>query len=626
MEKAGWRNNAWGRLAAAWSARPWAGAVVVFLLALAVRLVFLAQWAHLPYIDAFSADAWVHEKWALEILNNGLLRHTAFYQSPFYPYFLAGFYKVFGHHPHWVFGLQAVVDAAGCVLIMQLARRCFGARAGLLAGFAAAFYRPFIFSTGLLTKETFVVFGTALFTWLALRADERGRRADFFFCGLAAGWTALSRSNILLLAPAALFWFWLRRGRADGPGVFLKNAALPLLLGVLLPLAPAAVHNYAASRDFVLVNYTGGFTFFIGNNPESDGTANFPLGINSDPLLEESQSAGMAEKLAGKKLKPSEVSAFWLRRGLGFIAEHPAKWAGLTALKFWFFWNWYEIPDNYDLQFVAEHFKSVLSLPLVSFALAGCLGAAGLFLCRAREISGLPLLLFWTYLASVLPFAVSDRYRYPALVFLLPAAAAAADRLITAAGSRQWRPLWKPFLAAAPLMLLCLARPPFNFRFGEAAGWTQLTAVYGARGEHGKALEAFDRALGTAPESVDEAAVINAAASLEALGRPGDALAFYGRWLEVYPGSSMLYNNSGVLLYRQGRIKEGVKMFEKSLALDPAPKNQYKNLFYGYAKLGDKKALQYGETALALFPADAEFARAVSAQRKKRGNSNFQVK
>ncbi|PIU20323.1 MAG: hypothetical protein COT18_02860 [Elusimicrobia bacterium CG08_land_8_20_14_0_20_59_10] len=335
--------------AAAWFARPWAPAAAVFLLALAVRCLFLVQWAQLPYIDAFRADAWVHDKWALEILENGLIRRTAFYQSPFYPYFLALFYKVFGHHPQAVFWLQAAADSAGCALIMSAARRCFGGRAGLLAGIAAALYRPFIFSTGLLTKETFVVFGTALFAWLALRADERGLRKDFFFCGVAAGWTVLSRSNMLLLAPAALFWFRLRRGPGKSARGFLTGAALPLLFGVLLPILPVTAHNYIASRDLVLVNYTGGFTFFIGNNPESDGTANFPAGISSDPLLEESQSAGLARRACGRKLKPSEVSRYWLRRGLGFIAAHPVKWLELTALRFWFFWSWYEIPDNYDL-------------------------------------------------------------------------------------------------------------------------------------------------------------------------------------------------------------------------------------------------------------------------------------
>jgi len=53
----------------------------VFLLAFGLRAVFLLQWLELPYLGALSSDAWAYDRWALEILDNGLLRHTAFYQS-----------------------------------------------------------------------------------------------------------------------------------------------------------------------------------------------------------------------------------------------------------------------------------------------------------------------------------------------------------------------------------------------------------------------------------------------------------------------------------------------------------------------------------------------------------------
>lgn len=594
----------------------WRPALAVFLPALAMRAVFLSQWLGLPYPGSLSADAWVHNKWALEILGGEFVRHAAFYQSPFYPYFLALFYKAAGYHPAWALCLQVLVDSLSCVLIMRIAQRCFGPRAGWLAGLGTAFYRPLIFGAALLTKETFVIFSTALFVLLVLRADERGRKRDYLYCGLAAGWSVLSRTNMLALVPAALAWLWLRRrGRPRRTG-FLTAAVLPMLLGVVLPILPATIHNYAASRDFVLVNSTGGFTFFIGNNPEATGTGTFPLGVSSDPLLEESQSTGLAEKSSGRPLKPSEASAFWFRHGLEFIADNPGRWLGLMAVKFWLFWNWYEIPDNYDLQFIAEHFNTVLKWPLVSFALAGALGAVGLFFCRWRETSGLLPLLFCAYLGPLLFFIVGDRYRLPALVFLLPAAAAALERLARAAAGLNFESVWKPCLAASPLILLCLVRTPFNLALGSAAGWAQLTCVYSERGEHARALDAFDRANDIDPAGIDDSTVIKAAASLESLGQAGAALDLYERWIRVYPKASMLYNNSGVLLFQLGRIKESVKMFERSLELDPAPSTQYRSLFYCYSKLGDKKkALKYGVAALAHSPQDAELERAVNSPR-----------
>ncbi len=590
----------------------------VFLLAFVLRAAFLLQWFHLPYIDSLCADAWANDQWALDILNGGLIRHRAFFQSPFYPYFLAAFYKLFGHEPRAVLWAQAGIDSVSCVILMSAARRCFGERAGALTGLAAAFYRPFIFSAALLTKETFVVFGASLFLSLCLRAAEKGRIRAYFFCGLAAGCTVLLRSNMALLIPAALLWFRLRRPEPDGSGGLKVGGALSLLAGAALAVLPATLHNFAASRDLVLVNSTGGFTFFLGNNPEATGLATYPAGVNSDPLLEESQSARLAEISSGRALKPSEASSFWFRKGLRFIADQPLRWLGLTGLKFWLFWNRYEISDNYDIQFIARHFTTILSWPLLSFALVGSFGAAGLFLCRFRQLSGLPLLLFLAYLFSILPFLISDRYRLPVVVFLLPVAAAAAEHLAAALAKFEWRAAWKLLLPASPLIFLCLSPAPINMRSDEAAGWGQLAAVYAGRGDFQPALQAFQKAVALSPESVNEAAIDSAAFSLGKLNRLEEALAMYEAGSRIYPESAILYNNRAALLFQLGRAKEGVALLERSLKADPDPGLQYKNLFYACARLGrDEKAMRYGTAAAARFPGDKELQHDLSELKRR---------
>lgn len=488
---------------------------LVFLAAFLLRAGFLAQWFDLPYLGSLSADAWAYDLWAREIAGGGLLRHTAFYQSPFYPYLLALSYKLFGHGPAPVLWLQALADAGTCLLIMRLGERAFGARAGLAAGLLAALYRPFIFAAAVPGKETFAVFSAALFALLALRAGERGGRRDYFYAGLAGGWAALLRTNALLLLPALLLWAW---QRAPLKRVLLK-AALPLLLGAALPVLPAALHNFAASRDFVPVSYNGGFTFFLGNNPEATGTGIYPEGFSANPLLEETQPAQLAERELGRPLKPSEISSFWLRKGLVFIAAHPGAWLKLTAAKFFFFWNRYEIPDNYDLQFITGSFSTALRLPLASFLLAGCLGAAGLFLCRRKEASGLLLFLFCAYLASLLPFWLTDRYRLPALAFLLPAAGGFISALL-AKDRRALRALW-----ALPLAVICLLPPPFDLRLAEGAGWAQLVTAYAEAGDGPAALAALERAAAADPAALSPDAIALAALRLERGGRKKEAAA-----------------------------------------------------------------------------------------------------
>ncbi len=535
-------------LPAGWTPRRIAAAL--FLAAFALRAAFLLQWAGLPYAASPCADAWAYENWALEILRGGLLRHTAFYQSPLYPYLLAGIYKLFGHHPAIMLWIQALAGSATVVLIYRLGRACFSPRAGLLAGALAVFYRPFIFHTAVAGKETFAVLAAALAAALALKAAERDRGRDYFLCGLAVGAGALLRTNALLLLPAAMAWLWLLHGRWAG---FAVRRALPLLLGAALALLPAALHNWYAAHDAVLVNYNGGYTFFLGNNPSATGIGDYPPGFTADPLLEESQPAEIAQKAAGRPLKPSEISRYWLRRGLSFIAAEPGRWAALTSAKFFFFWNRYEIPDNYDLQFVTAHGGTLLRLPLFTFALAGCLGAAGLFLCRARRFSGLLLLLFLAYLASLLPFWMSDRYRLPALALLLPLAGGALDGLVSAAGGLGRRETLRAFALASPLVLICLLPPPFNMRYAEASGWAQLVNVRAAAGDNAGALEAFGRVVELDPALLEPELVYSAAASLERLGRRREALALVSSGAAAYPDSRLLEDARRGLAAAPGR-------------------------------------------------------------------------
>jgi len=208
---------------------------------------------------------------------------------------------------------------------------------------------------------------------------------------------------------------------------------------------------------------------------------------------------------------------------------------------------------------------------------------------------------------------MSDRYRLPGVVFLMPLAAAALERLFVAARSLDWRTILKLFFPASPLILLCLSRPPVDMKFDEAAGWGQLVRVYADLGDSRLALESFRNAAALKPESVDPLTLDKAALSLRRLGRSGEALELYRTGSELYPQSAVLYNARAILLFELGRTREGIEFFKKSLALNPGSGSEYRNLFYGYAKLGDKaQAIRYGEIAAARFPQDMELARHLS--------------
>lgn len=499
--------------------------LAVFAAALGLRALFLFQWSRTPYWLTPQVDDLVHHQWALEILRDGLVRHAAFYQSPLYPYLLAGLYRVFGVRPELMLGLQALAGAAACVVLTRVGSRLFGARAGLLAGLLAAAYEPFLFHTGFLLKETVVVLSLALFLLAFLRARESGRFLDAALCGLALGVAALGRGNALFLLPAAL-----------GLGREPRRAAA-FVLGFGLAVAPATVHNWLASRDFVLVNATTGFSAFIGNNPEATGTTHYPLGISSHPQVEEKEAAARAEVEAARPLKPSEVSRHWAKRALEYALEQPFSWLDLTARKFLLFWNWYELPDDYDINFVEREAPTLLSWPLLGFRWLGTLGILGAAWAFRRRPETRPLLaLAALYAASVILTFVTDRYRLPFAVFLAPFAGAFLDRLLSS--SR-----WEALAAASPaLPLAALCQWPM-LSYGprdESQGWVGVMHARRDLGQHEYAVAAFVRAAQASERPLGEGAYLAAMDSALKLGDEKAAAEARAEGLRRMPESAVL--------------------------------------------------------------------------------------
>ncbi|MFA5161941.1 MAG: glycosyltransferase family 39 protein [Elusimicrobiales bacterium] len=587
--------------------RHWLAAI--FLLALALRLLFLLQWRQTPYYPFPVVDAWVHQQWARDILSGHFIRDKAFYQSPFYPYLLAGVFKIFGANQIYMLLIQAFISAASAVIIALAALRCFGKKAGVTAGIMCAVYVPFIMYSAVLLKETWVIFSFSLLSLLALRVLDTGR--GVFLCGLCGGWAALSRGNILP-ALAVIPAFWLLRGPVLKPA---KTIAL-FFLGIALPVLPATLHNYIASRDFVLINYTGGFVFYIGNNGTAIGAMDYPDGISSAPLLEEAQSSAAACQESGRLLKPSEISSFWFRKGLRFIKEHPLDWLKLTARKTYIYFNHFEPPDMYNLAFVAENFRTLLGWPLPGFLFACSAGLLGICLLwdwnrRSAMLAALAVL----YSASVIATSVMERYRLPALVFLLIFAGGALARL-TEAGF--WRNIPGRRLAAALPLLILLWLPPFlNPRPVEAQSWSQLSVIYAVQHKDDLSLDALRRAFDADPARVTAEAVINGALISDRLGYKTQARSIYDAGIKFYPDNADLYLDKGALLFEIGEREEAVSLMETAARLDPQSETARKNLFLAYAAMGDKKrALRNGLEAVRLSPGNTELKAAVERLRK----------
>ena len=100
--------------------------LIVFVVALSLRLLVLSEYHDVPYYDRPFSDSEQYQQRALEIVAGDVLgHHESFLGSPIYPYFMAAVYKPFGVHFSLLRVLQILLGSLTCVLIYRLARALY---------------------------------------------------------------------------------------------------------------------------------------------------------------------------------------------------------------------------------------------------------------------------------------------------------------------------------------------------------------------------------------------------------------------------------------------------------------------------------------------------------------------
>jgi 4-amino-4-deoxy-L-arabinose transferase-like glycosyltransferase len=159
---------------------------------------------------------------------------------PGYPLFLAASFLIFGmEHYGAVLFLQVAIDLWTCLLMAGLARRVFGARAGMAALWLGALC-PFManYVAAPLT-ETLTLFCIALAFYGMLRWKQQGGGVNrwLYAIAFALAYAVLLRPEQGMLAAAVVPGIWLLCGWKARP-------ALLVAVLTVLPLGPWAVRNW----------------------------------------------------------------------------------------------------------------------------------------------------------------------------------------------------------------------------------------------------------------------------------------------------------------------------------------------------------------------------------------------
>jgi tetratricopeptide (TPR) repeat protein len=634
-------------------------AALAFLLKLAYVLETReALFARVPIMDSAYYDAM-----ARDIAGGQVLRPGAFFMGPLYPYVLGLVYAVFGRDFTVVRLLQALGGSATVALTFVLGRMVFRPSVGLVGALCLCLYGTITFYEGHL-----------LMTWLGtllnlgalvvlVRGAASGKTAAFAAAGALIGLSALARANVLLFVPVALAWIvWVSRqsARSRRAVAFAASTAVFVFL--------AAVHNFAASRDFVLVTANAGLNFYIGNSRISQGTFFPPHNVD----FEDPTSRTYVEREMGRDMRPSEISRYWFDRTLDDMADEPGRAAARFARKAAMFASGYEIPqiESFD---IARGEARMLRVLFVRYWWLGALALVGVLLSRASWRRYALLLGFvGAYAASIVVFFVTARYRVQiapvvalfaghALVSVLPGALASVRRAAAMAGLL--------IVALALTHPAIFAWDPGELYFREhvhrarrlgelhrypealgeidraialfpdyAEGYVHRAEIHKEGGDLFKTAEDYARALDLDPGlasvhydlaqalrrlNLDEEAVAAYEAAVRAdplmiqaynnlgvayrdLGRNGAAAATFRRAIEIDPKYVKGYNNLGACLAEMDRLDEAIATFEEAIERFPEYANSYKNLAMAYAQAQRARDAAHAmESYLRLAPQDA---------------------
>ena len=386
---------------------PWRPCLLVFVVALAIRLFFLTL---IPEDALIPSADWELDAIAMSLATEGQFANpyivptgpTA-HLAPIPPFMLALIYKVFGITMvagivGWL--LRMVFQSAIWGLLPWIGERTgLGWKAGLTGGLAGALWPQWLAHGEALAS---VLLGL-LVVAIIRRWDSVPRPAASLLFGAAFGiaWHAQPVFLVVLLGYLA-FELWRR-----SDGAKWGSAGL-VLLGALLVSIPWGVRNYRAFDAVFFVRSNLGLELRMGNH--EGATANI-----ADPHFNDRPPHPRTHASDAQKIREVGEVAYMResrREALDWIRSHPSDFARLTAERIRYFW----------LGPVDDPITAVAFLALAALAAVGAVLALRRLPAAGSAALLIPLLTY-PLIYYLVPW--QHRYRFPIewILFLLAGAA-----------------------------------------------------------------------------------------------------------------------------------------------------------------------------------------------------------
>jgi len=458
---------------------PWLAPLVVFALALALRVAYVHQSSRELGLDLdrlTQLDTYVFAEWARVIAEGDILcwrqphayhlwtedvapeskwlewygGERTFHQAPLYPYFVAGVAWAVKSGQETLGYVQSLLGALTCALTLVLARRLVSPLAGWVAGLSLAAMAQFYFYDAFTLRDSPLALLTVVLALSLETAVRRSRARDWLLAGAALGLFTLAKETgmpLLALTLAALAWAWRRQ-----PAHVLR-AALLLLAGWGALTAPAFLRNVIVDAPTFRLSTRGPEVLVVGNARGQDGVG---WDVPTDTMRRILMDANFSLPRTALLVLQTHRADPW-----GFVR---LQWDKTAA-----FFNGYEVPNNADF-YLHRALLPTLRVGGVSWGLLSALALLGMLLGlpRRRELA-VPYLMFAALAASVIALYMLGRFRVHVVPLLALFSALAVDWIVRAVRARRHTAL---LAVALPLALFGSwtrpEGPPAKFFEGEA--------------------------------------------------------------------------------------------------------------------------------------------------------------
>ena len=264
------------------------------------------------------------------------------WMTPVYPALLAGVFWLFGISTKAsalvMLSLDSLFSALTCIPVFFIARRSFGERTAVWAGWAWAFFPYAIyFSADFIWATTLTTLMLSLLFLTALHLEDSSPMSRWAGFGVLTGVGALTDPIVLSVAPLLAGFMGYRLARKRQRWFLPATAAA---LAFVIVVTPWFVRNYRAFHTVLPFRDNLGLELYVGNNGNTWHFA--PSGFHPSDTEREWNEYDRMGELPYMKHKREQA--------IRFIESHPGEFAVLSLRRALYMWTNFWSFDRQYLQ------------------------------------------------------------------------------------------------------------------------------------------------------------------------------------------------------------------------------------------------------------------------------------